>query len=196
MFQKIWKNNEEHRNRKGAIAVMAAAVMIMIFAFVSFTIDVGYMNLVRTELQNAADSAVLAGTPELSESHAAVKAMAIDVALKNTTGRSAVSLDPSDVVIGNFDHVTKIFTPGGPAANAVQVTTRATKPTFFGSVIGQPDFTLTASAIAMLNPRDIVFVVDLSGSMNDDTEPCWATETVDAAFAASPFPNPGTGLNE
>ena len=38
-------------------------------------------------------------------------------------------------------------------------------------MLGRDKYDLSASAIALGNPRDICFVVDLSGSMNDDTEP-------------------------
>jgi hypothetical protein len=34
----------------------------------------------------------------------------------------------------------------------------------------------------MTTPRDIIFVVDTSGSMNDDGEPCWATTLVNASY--------------
>ena len=73
--------------------------------------------------------------------------------------------------------------------NAVKVTTRTNdstggNPFFFGRVFGLTSFTLKASAVAMANPRDIAFVVDLSGSMNDDTEPCWATGDINTTFGS------------
>ena len=42
---------------------------------------------------------------------------------------------------------------------------------FFGNVLGAHSYSGQASAVAIANPRDIVFVVDFSGSMNDDTDP-------------------------
>ena len=53
---------------------------------------------------------------------------------------------------------------------------------FFGRIFGVDRFCSEVSAIAMGNPRDIAFVVDLSGSMNNDTEPCWATYEINNAF--------------
>ena len=41
---------------------------------------------------------------------------------------------------------------------------------------------ISASAVAMGNPRDICFVIDLSGSMNNDTEPCWKTAQINSEF--------------
>ncbi len=46
----------------------------------------------------------------------------------------------------------------------------------------------------MLNPRDIAFVVDLSGSMNDDTEPCWSTSLVNSKYAAQGYGTIGNQL--
>ena len=42
---------------------------------------------------------------------------------------------------------------------------------FFGRLFGLNSVNQQASAVAAVNPRDIAFVVDLSGSMNDDTDP-------------------------
>ena len=42
---------------------------------------------------------------------------------------------------------------------------------FFGRIFGKSSQDQSATAIATMNPRDIAFVVDLSGSMNDDTTP-------------------------
>ena len=47
--------------RQGAIAVLFAMLIIPVIACVVFAIDVGYLNLVRAELQRAADAGALAG---------------------------------------------------------------------------------------------------------------------------------------
>jgi hypothetical protein len=64
------------------------------------------------------------------------------------------------------------------AGNAIKITTRRDgttggNNTFFGRIFGVNTFNITASAVALSNPRDICFVVDLSGSMNDDTSAGW-----------------------
>jgi len=43
-------------------------------------------------------------------------------------------------------------------------------PFFFGRALGKDSFSVSSRAIAMYQPRDIVVVLDLSGSMNDDSE--------------------------
>jgi len=67
-------------------------------------------------------------------------------------------------------------------------------PLFFGRIFGRFSFAQQASAVAMANPRDIAFVVDLSGSMNDDTEPCWATPVINRTFAKEGYATVGSEL--
>ena len=59
---------------------------------------------------------------------------------------------------------------------------------FFGKVFGVISATSHASAVAMVNPRDICFVVDLSSSMNDDTDPN------DTASINQKYPGVGTTM--
>ena len=47
-------------SRRAAIVVLAAFLMIPLCCFVAFAVDVGYLCVVRTELQRGADSAALA----------------------------------------------------------------------------------------------------------------------------------------
>src|SRR4051794_15457016 len=47
--------------------------------------------------------------------------------------------------------------------------TYANMPFFFGKVLGKDTFTISSSATAMFQPRDIMVVLDYSASMNDDS---------------------------
>src|SRR6266436_6238505 len=53
--------------RRGAIVPLFAILLIPILAMLAFSIDAGYMVLVRTDLQSTADSAALAGAEKLQE---------------------------------------------------------------------------------------------------------------------------------
>lgn len=53
------------KKRSGGIIPLFAILMIPLIGMVAFAVDVGYMTLVRTELQNAADSAALSGAEVL-----------------------------------------------------------------------------------------------------------------------------------
>ncbi len=182
-------------HRKGAILVLAAVLMVFVFAFVAFTVDVGYMTLTKGELQNAADSAALAGVMSLGEGEAVARTVAQDFAGRHRAAGSPVVVPNADVRFGRFDFVSKSFVETSTGVNAIRVFTRVTdKPFFFAPVIGQNKFDSSSHATAMLNPRDIVFVVDTSGSMNDDTEPQWATRTINGLYASSGYPNVATPL--
>lgn len=53
------------RHRRGAIVVFSAILMVVMFGFVAFALDLGYLCLVRTELQRTADASALAGVSKL-----------------------------------------------------------------------------------------------------------------------------------
>ncbi len=134
---KSLKQSPQTQHRRGAILVFAAMMLVLVFAFVAFTVDVGYMALAQGELQNAADSAALAGVLELSNGEAAVKAEAKAYALKHRAAGNSVAVPDVDVLLGKFNFTTKVFTPDPVGANAVRVITRVTdKPFFFAPVIG------------------------------------------------------------
>jgi len=181
--------------RRGAILILTAILMVVIFAFVAFTVDLGYLAVMKTDLQMAADSAALASVRDLGIGEAAARSTAKQLASKNRVAGDAVSLEDTDIEIGIFDEATRSFRVSSVGANSVRVTARRLDhPTFFAPVIGHHQMSAQAQATAMMSPRDIVFVVDLSGSMNDDTEPCWATTVIDAEMAGEGYANAGTNL--
>ncbi|RIK62195.1 MAG: hypothetical protein DCC65_17845 [Planctomycetota bacterium] len=156
----------------GAVGVGVAALAV----------DTGLMFSAKQELQSAADAAALAAAAKLGASceaqNAAVVEAALYASLNEIAGDGADLID-SDVVLGHavlngerFD-----FMPGEQPYDAVRVTlkrdqTVADGPVslVFGKTLGVDGARLQASATAMLTPRDIAIVIDLSGSMNDDSE--------------------------
>jgi hypothetical protein len=156
---------------------------------VAFAVDIGYITTTKAEVQNAADSAALAAAACLHLTPTEIRAEARKYVESHHAASKQLELDDSDVEFGNWDLNTKVFTPSGTdIGNAVRVTVRRPDaPHFFGRIFGRQFFDTSASAIAMANPRDIVFVVDLSGSMNDDSEPCWATTAINTEFGPLGF---------
>ena len=57
-----------HRQRKGAIVVLAAAMLVVAFGFAAFTIDFGMVTLTKAQIQNAADSSSHAAVMEVARS--------------------------------------------------------------------------------------------------------------------------------
>jgi Flp pilus assembly protein TadG len=186
----------QNRSRRAATLVLSAMLLVLVVGIVAFAIDVGYIVLVRTQLQAAADSAALAAASRMSAEPAEAVALAQEFAARHVAGGQPIELGSEQVEFGIWDSSTRSFValPSG-AGNAVRVTARRQRaPLFFGRIFGRGDFDTSASAVAMANPREIAFVVDLSGSMNDDTEPHWATGAINSQFASEGYPTIGSQL--
>ena len=59
------RTSQNNARRPGAVAPLMALLMLPLLGMLAFSIDVGYMVLVQTDLQNAADAAALAGAERL-----------------------------------------------------------------------------------------------------------------------------------
>ena len=168
--------------------VLAALLMIFMVGMIAFAMDIGYIVLVRSQLQTAADSAAMVAAAVMGGEPGMAVRTARQYAAYHTAAGENVRLSESDVELGVWDKNARTFVPLNKAGNAVRVTARrdtasgSETPLFFAKIFGRDSFSMSASAVATANPRDIVFVVDLSGSMNDDTEPAWATGEVDKTF--------------
>ena len=163
---------EQPRPRRGVVLVLTAILLVTIFGFVAFSVDYGYMSMVTGNLQNAADSAALASVVELGSGESAAVGVAGELAAANRVGANSPSLDMTRTEAGIFDPVSKVFTPTSVGPNAMRVRTELKNvPLFFAPVLGKKKFSASAEAIAMTKPREIVLVVDLSSSMNNDTQP-------------------------
>jgi hypothetical protein len=138
-------------------------------------------------LQVAADSAAMAAGAVLGAPNADPVAVAQQFANLHRAGGKNISLAGSDIVNGNWNSITRSFTPASQVGNAVKITARCDSTTggnglFFAKIFGINSMKIEASAVAMGNPRDICFVIDLSGSMHNDTEPCWATAEINSEY--------------
>ncbi len=161
------------------MAVLAAMMLVILLGFIAFAVDIGYIGVVRTQLQAAADAAALAAAGSSGESDAGRIQIAQQFADANMVSGRHVQLNAGDVELGSWDADTKTFTPlsSGQVGSAVKVTVRTSADSggetalFFGRIFGLSSLAQQASAVATVNPRDIAFVVDLSGSMNWDTNP-------------------------
>jgi hypothetical protein len=180
--------------RRGAISVLAAFMLVILFAFMAMAVDVGRIVHKRTSMQNACDAAALAASLEIKEaaSLAAVngedpgtvavakaRQMAYDVAFANN-----VLIDPAnDVQFGNRGYSSStgkwFITWGAEPYNVVMVTAKRDQgdtsllngrlPLAFGWAVGMSSVELRANATAFVESRDIVCVLDYSASMNDDS---------------------------
>ena len=162
-------------SRRGNIVVLSAFLMTSMVGMVAFSVDAGYTLVVKGQLQAAADSAAMAAASIMGSTTQDPVGMAKTYAGYHKAGGIPVSLATTDIQYGTWSSTNDTFTPTSTLSNAIKVTARRDSSTggnslFFGKIFGRSTFSTSASAIAMGNPRDICFVVDLSGSMNDDTD--------------------------
>src|SRR5437762_426638 len=154
-----------HR-RRGAIVPVTAVMLVFLLGMIAFAVDVGWIAVVQSDLQNAADSAALAGantmmdaavqynlpnqsaqnkTKILSAAEAAAKIKAKEYAKYNAAGGVAsLILQDSDIEFG-FRDAAGTYTPlpsyiGFP--NTIKVKLRRDSQAngnlslFFGRVFG------------------------------------------------------------
>lgn len=166
---KLAPRTSRHR-RKGAIAVLAALAMVVMVAMLALALDVGFMSSVRSDMQAAADAGALAGAGELANGQQAAEVAARSYVMANASTRPGVTDDDiaTNISVGHWDRGQRSFTKDLQPLNAVQVVAdRNNAPMFFGKMFNQHDFDMRASAIATFQPRDIMLVLDYSGSMRD-----------------------------
>jgi len=181
--------------RRGVTILLFVLALTAILGLVALAVDVGYMCLARSQAQNAADAAAIAAAAKLASGTEESTQEAQRFAGYNWVAGKYVAPESVGVEYGTWDQATRTFTASVIPGNAVRVTVQrdaqhdGSVPLFFGRVLGRQWFTISASAIAMTNPRDIAFVIDLSGSMNNDTEPCWATAEIDRTFGPLGYPD-------
>jgi len=175
------------RRRRGAVAVFTLVMLVVILGFAALTVDVGAMYNARADLQNAADSAAMAAASQLSNFSSGdpvelARNTAIDYVKKNKVLNKQVTLDPQNDVVflrATYNAGTNkfTFTPSNSLPDAVHVNVRLAGDSpngplslFFANIFGKTSTNVSASATAMMVPRDIAMVVDLSASHNDDSE--------------------------
>jgi len=176
-------NDAKRKRKRGAAIVWTAVALTVIFGFTALSVDIGYIYTVRTQLQCTADAAAMAAASQLASedpSHQTVYDAARHYAQQNKAGGITVQLADSDIVLGRAvvgDGGRCTFDQGAEPPDAVKVTARLTSdspsgalPLFFGAAFGADVANLTASAVAMLVPRDIAVVIDLSNSMSYDSQ--------------------------
>jgi hypothetical protein len=180
------------------IVVLAAVVLVAVFAFVAFAVDTGLIAVTTTEMQNAVDAASLAASQEISgavheagqgQGDATIDANSIAVSRARTMAAEVAALngvyvDPNrDVQFGkrNYDESTDTWQIdwGAEPYNVVRVTARRTEldtsqpdgrvKLAFGWAVNKPSVPVQASATAFVEARDLALVLDFSASMNDDS---------------------------
>ncbi len=194
-----FRRRDLRKHRKGIVLVLTCLLAPILFGFLAYSVDTGLTSMTQTRMQNAADASALAASQEIRAAIAAAsagqgdatidansiavteaRAMAVRVAAAN-----GVYIDPErDVVFGrrSFDDETNSWPVewGEAPYNTVRVEVHrdstnsdapdAALPLNFGMFLGKPSVSLATSASAFVEARDLVLVLDYSGSMSYDSQ--------------------------
>jgi uncharacterized membrane protein len=133
-------------DRRGNIAIMSAAGMLLMVGCAAFGVDLGAIYVDRRHAQSAADLAALVPAGDIGRAEAAAAATLVKnrlpaaalVGIERGSYRADPALPPP-----------QRFTAGSASANAVRVTVETQTPLYFGRVLAGVDhFTIRTSATA------------------------------------------------
>lgn len=158
------------RERRGAILVLTAVLIALLVAMVAFAVDIGYIVLVRTQLQAAADAAALACAGTIVQGTDTAEQQAYLYAGMYKAAGMPIAREQVEIRFGQWDTSSRRFTPSTSDRTAAEVTVHCTAPLFLGRLLGKAGFDSEASAVATFPPRDIMLVLDYSGSMCYDSQ--------------------------
>ncbi|MDB5305810.1 MAG: von Willebrand factor type domain protein [Gemmataceae bacterium] len=171
--------------RRGTVLPTLGVCLIGLFSFVALAVDLGMLAVSRTQCQNAADVAALVGTRNLDNKNptsttydnnrpAAVAAATAAVPANIHLSTNFTSAQVQSVTAGvyGYDPVAQTFSvtyptapPAGNSWTAMQVVVSVSQPTYFMRVMGVMTMPSGAQAVAVHRPRDVAFVLDMTGSM-------------------------------
>jgi Flp pilus assembly protein TadG len=153
--------------RRGVTMVYAVVAMVAILMFVSFAVDLGRVQVAKTELQRAADDVARYAASGLQYGTSTVISRVSTAAADNKVDGASLAIDTTnDLDFGTWDPTTDTFDvltgTARSSATAIRITARRTTaenggvPTLFAMALGRQTVDITAVAIAtrghVINP--------------------------------------------
>jgi Flp pilus assembly protein TadG len=149
--------------RKGNAVIYMLVYMVVLSAFCSLAVDLGRVQLAKTELRRAADGAARAGAAGIPTDISTATALALQYGMLNKVDGSPLVLDiGQDIEYGKWDMTNRTFTksndPDSTSVNSIHVTARRTAarnnaiPMLFMSLLGFRQCDVTAESIVMVIP--------------------------------------------
>jgi len=135
---------------RGIAFVYIALLLFALVAFVAIAVDIGYMYITKTQLQNAADSAALSGAARLNgtafTNQTGARLEAQRFAAHNKAAAETVNIDTNDsninsisnsydgdIILGYWDgNLCNPSIPSGQRVNCVKVKARRTNEILAG----------------------------------------------------------------
>ncbi len=143
------------RDESGATAPLIMMMIPVFIGFLAFAADMGSLYFTKTQLQGVSDSAALAAASRFDDIGEA-EALALTYAEKNTPAADYGNImDADDVVFGQWDMATRVFTANAAPFDAVRTTSNRTEDhdnsltTFFAQFLDILNFDVQANAVAI-----------------------------------------------
>ena len=165
------------RVRHGISLIYVTVLMVVLIGFVSFAVDLGRLQLAKTQLQTATDAAARYGATGLNSGVATVKSMVVAAAAENQVDGSPLVIDPNnDIEFGIWNPATRTFTPVTGAAQSTakalrvtgrRVASRGTAvPLSFASLLGLSTIDLRFSCVVNASSisDDVFLLQDITTS--------------------------------
>jgi len=174
--QRAIERMQLERERRGAMIVFIAAMMTVFMIAVVFTVDVAYMQLVKTEVRIAADASVKAGVENLlrTEDEAQAELTAKRILSLNKVAGKTMLFNNNDIIFGKVvagANGNWAFQANQTPYNSMKVTLRlddqanSSVPLFFARYLSNNNYTPTHTSIAANVIHEIVLCIDRSHSM-------------------------------
>ena len=174
----------------GNVSLIAIGMVAIFGTMLSFTVSTGEILVKQQQLQDIADATALAGAAALRDGQDALEAVANAADLVSQPDGAPfpnLALEEGAIEVGRYDFIQKVFNPvgaGNDGIPAVRVSLPLTvalgktstggpafiMSSFLRDQLGVQELSMGAEAIAVVRPRDIVIVQDITGSFEDEFE--------------------------
>jgi len=166
-------------DRRGNVAMMFGLAAGVLFGMGALAVDAGNLYVVRSQLQGAADAAILAAASELPDVDAA-RARALEYAEKNLPAEHhGAVLSAADIEFGQWEPDSQSLDTSAQTASAMAITLRRAESngnpaeTFFARILGFDSVDVTARAVAQSATSDACFFAlhpDASAAVRLETD--------------------------
>jgi Flp pilus assembly protein TadG len=166
------------RDRRGATAVLFAAMVPAVVGVAGLTVDVGRALSAKRALEAGTQAAALAGAYALASPSATSSTVTTAISNWNTANPiSNLTLTSSTPALQCVTSTSSLPSCNGTSPNVVSVTQTASVSTYFLKALGRDSFTLTSTVSAAkaggnAQPLNVMFVLDATGSMDDTDSNC------------------------
>ncbi len=143
------------RARRGAVAVLTVLLFLALMGIGAVVVDFARLELMRNQLQTAADAAALAGALQLTRANKYdYLSQAKTIGQANPLFDEQVVVPDDAVEVGRWDRDARTFTATGspPTADAVRVTLRHQSSYLMGNILGFAPKPVVARAVAWAGP--------------------------------------------